>query len=390
MLYLKQILKAEKMINQRKTVVTMGISGSGEEEYLARFKKYAEERGKTVGEYLVGKRIFEQAERNDMEWSRDRILKAHHGTMKATKSAVFEDVGSEILSLPARDSVAAINLHGCFYKQYLYELDVDGFYINQLNPDFYIYFMNDVDSITRSLKKREQWDFLFGKEKPATSYPNYGRDRILEWQSVEYMIAKLLANGDFVASTANSRAELKKRLFVIPTKAHESILYRLIFEPWRRIYYFGMPLTLFNDDKYKKDRARIDELKAWLEEKVILVDPRYVEPLSKKHLSEIDRPMYSHVVFRDLRMLIPQCKDGMIAFFPKSVMSSGVQDELREQSELTRKTWLIYPPDRPASPFLTERSVVISRGERQFMRKFLKDLGPKYLEQVKRAEKEYS
>lgn len=368
----------------------MGISGSGEEEYLARFKKYAEDRGKTVGEHHIGKDIFEQAERNDMDWSRDRILHANHGTMKATKSAVFEHVENEISSLPATNSVAAVNLHGCFYKQYLYELDVDGFYINQLNPDFYVYFMDDVDSITRRLKKREQWDFLFGKDKPATSYPNYGRDRILEWQSAEYMIAKLLANGDFVASTAVSRTELKKRLFVIPTKAHESILYRLIFEPWRRIYYFGMPLTLFSDDKYKKDRRRIDELKRLLEELIILFDPRYVEPLTKKHLAVIDRPMYNHVVFRDLRMLIPQCKDGMIAFFPKSVMSSGVQDELREQFELTRKNWLIYPPEKPASPFLTERSVVISRGEKQFMRKFLKDLGSKYLEQVKRAQKEYN
>ena len=377
------------MVNRRQTIVTMGVSGSGEEEYLARFKKYAEDRGKTVSECLVGKRIFEQAERNDMAWSRDRILKANHGTMKATKSAVFEDVDSEISSLPAKNSVAVVNLHGCFYNQYLYELDIDSYYINQLNPDFYIYFMNDVDSVTKSLKKREQWDFLFGKDKPAASYPNYGRDRILEWQSVEYMIAKLLANGDCVASMASSRTELKKRLFVIPTKAHESILYRLVFEPWRRIYYFGMPLTLFSDDKYKKDRARIDELKAWLEEKIILVDPRYVEPLSKKHLAEIDKPMYSHVVFRDLRMLIPQCKDGMVAFFPKSVTSSGVQDELREQCELTRKTWLIYPPG-PASPFLTERSIVISRGEQQFKRKFLEDLGKKYLEQVKRAQKEYN
>ncbi len=375
----------------RKTIVTMAISGSGEEEYLARFKKYAEKRGKTIGDYHLGKSIFDQAERNDMNWSRDRILHANHGTMKATKSAVFEHIQNEIVSLPRKDSAAVVNLHGCFYNKYLYELDVDGYYINQLNPDFYVYFMDDVDSVTRRLKQRMgQWGFLFGKGKPASSYPNYGRDRILEWQSAEYMIAKLLAKGDFVASTASTRIELRKRLFVIPTKANESILYRLIFEPWRRIYYLGMPLTLFHDAKYKKDRKRIDDLKAWLEVLVNLFDPRYVEPLSKKHLAEIDRPMYSHVVFRDLRMLIPQCDDGMIAFFPQAVMSSGVQDELREQFELTRKNWLIYPSERPASPFLTERSIEIYRGEAQFKRKFLADLGPKYLELVKKAERGYN
>lgn len=378
------------MVNGKKIIVTLGVSGSGEEEYLSRFKKYAEARGKSVGEFHIGKRIFTQAENNDMLWSRDRILNANHGTMKATKSAVFEHVGNEILTLPQYDSAAVVNLHGCFYNKFLYELDVDGYYINQLNPDFYIYFMDDVDSITRRLKKREQWDFLFGKGKPATSYPNYGRDRILEWQSAEYMIAKLLANGDFVASTVSTRTELKKRLFVIPSKAAESILYRLIFEPWRRLYYFGMPLTLLHDDKYKKDRQRIDNLKAELEGLVNLFDPRYVEPLSKKHLSAIDRPMYSHVVFRDLRMLIPQCEDGMIAFFPKAVMSSGAQDELREQFELTRKNWLIYPAESPASPFLTERSVDISRGEKQFLRKFRKDLGAKYLKMVKEANRSYN
>jgi hypothetical protein len=79
----------------------------------------------------------------------------------------------------------------------------------------------------------------------------------------------------------------------------------------------------------------------------------------------------------------------MIAFFPQQVTSSGVQDELREQFELTRKNWLIYPPG-PASPFLTRRSVEICRGEKQFMRKFLDDLGPNYLKLVKEAEKSYN
>ncbi len=147
----------------------------------------------------------------------------------------------------------------------------------------------------------------------------------------------------------------------------------------------GMPLTLLTGAQYQDARDRINALVKWLERYVVVVDPRYVEPLSKEHLSVIYPPMYDHVVMRDLMWLIPQC-DGMVAFFPEKAFSAGLTCEMREVHETNGEVFTIYPPGM-ISPFLTRWSDhPIFRNEKAFQQYFLRWLGPSYVKKVRVAE----
>lgn len=359
-------------------VITTAIPGSEEEQYLDRLVAYSEKRGKKIKRYSVGKMLLEQAQKRGVRLPKDKVLNANPHTLDERRNNVLDQIMDD-MGKPANCGYSFIvNMHAWFYWGYNYKPAIDYYYLNELNPDLFITFLNDVDSIEKNLRARKQWNFLFSKDK----YPGYGKEKILDWQSIEVNFTKTLAQhkrwqqGD------------PTKFFVVPSKATESIFYRLMFEQWRKIFYIGMPLTLFHDKKYAHARQRIDSLVEFIESLVIACDPRHVEPLSKKHLSVIDKPVYSNVVERDLYWLIPQT-DGMIAFFPKIAYSSGVITEQKEVHETCGETILIYPPNKPASPFLTKWSDTIIRGEVPFKKEFLNYLGPKYLKLVKEAGKSY-
>lgn len=359
-------------------VVATAISGSEEKGYFERFMKYCERRGKRVVHYDVGKMLFEHAERRGVRMTHDKVLNTNPHAMDERKAAVFESILADIRKKKPQGYSFVVSMHFWFYWKYRYEPAIDAYYIRELDPDLYVTFLNDVDSIEKNLRGKKQWEFLFGQDK----HPMYGRNKILDWQSVEVGSTASLAKGDPKRLISHKQPSF----FVIPSKATETILYRLMFEQWRKKFYLGMPLTLFHDPKYAYARKRIDQLKAWLEPLIIAVDPRYVEPLSKKHLNRIDPQMYHNVVHRDLYWLIPQT-DGMIAFFPEVAFSAGVNNELREVHETNGETILIYPPNKPASPFLTEWADKILRSEEAFKKHFREYLGAAYLGKVVNAKK---
>ncbi len=351
-------------------VVTTSVSGSRRDEYLSKFKAYAEARGKKIKIYHVGDMLFEQAEQIGVKLNRKNILNTNKQTLNAIRSAVFERIVSEIPSLVSDGFLIIVDNHASFYWKYRYELAFDHDYVRQISPDHFVNLVDDADSMVEELKTREQWQpFLFeGKSH------EYALERVLEWQSVEVEWTKGLAQLD------------RKRFFVIPAKAHETIMYRLIFEPWRKVFYLGMPLTLLHGDEYAEARRRIDDLGAWLAKSVIVVDPRFVEPLTPEHLSAINPAVYHQVVARDLYWLIPQC-NGMVAFFPEVAFSAGVNNEMREVHETNGDTFLIYPAGKAISPFLTEWSDKVFRREEDFELAFLRYLGDAYLKKVADAEK---
>ena len=352
--------------------VTTSISGSRRDEYLGNFKTYAETRGKQVKIYHVGDMLFEHAEQIGVKMNRKNVLNTNKQTLNAIRSAVFERIVSEIPDLVVQGFSIVVDNHASFYWKYRYELAFDHNYLRRLNPDLFINFVDDADSVVAALKAREQWqEFLFeGKGDDD----RYALERILEWQSVEVEWTKGLAQLDL------------KRFFVVPAQASESIMYRLMFEPWRKVFYFGMPLTLLHGDEYTDARRRIDDLGLWLERSVIVMDPRFIEPLTPEHLSKINPVVYHQVVARDLYWLIPQC-DGMVAFFPEVAFSAGVNNEMREVHETNGDTFLIYPEGKAISPFLTEWSDKVFRHEEKFKESFMRYLGPEYTQKVADAEK---
>jgi len=357
-------------------ILATSISGSGKDKALHAFKEYAEARNKKVEIFHTGNRLFKLGENVGFHFTEENVLNADPSTSMFARSGVMENVCAEIPKLKGEDSVGIVTTHIKFYWDYRFDSGFDPYYLNRLKPDMYIYFLDNIDSIADSLKAREQWhDLLFGEDEPD----GMGKRILLLWQSGEFVDTKMLALRD------------RKECFVVPSKADPSVLYKLIFEPWRKVFYIGMPLTFLHGDEYAEARERINNFIDWVNLYIVGIDPRFVEPLTVKHLSVIDRPVQHNVVTRDLYYLIPNAlvpkrRGGMIAFFPQPGFSDGVGKELHEVYANQGKTFLIYPPGY-ISPFLVKYSQKIFRGEEQFQQYFLEWLGPEYLKKVEESEK---
>jgi len=148
-----------------------------------------------------------------------------------------------------------------------------------------------------------------------------------------------------------------------------------------------MPLTFLHGTKNKQYRDRIDQFAEWLERYVILIDPRYVEPLGTTQLTSApeNEAVHHHVVARDLKWLIPQC-DGMIGFYPDAVTSYGENSERSEVHRTNGKTFLIYPKKDYLSPFFTEWADEIFTNENSFKKRFLEYLGNDYVKKCQKLD----
>lgn len=355
-------------------IIVTAISGSDKDGALDRLGKYAVQRGKKVKIFKTGDMIFEDAEQNGVHITPEFILNTPAATINTLRSIGLEKICAQIPQLISEDYCVVVTLHVMWYWVFRYRSAFNPYYLKRIGADMYVNLLNNVEAIEASLRSRRQWDILFGRRR----HKNYAREKILDWQSVEF------------ESTRDWSRQYNKPFFAIPSKASPSALYRLAFEPWRKIYYVGIPLTLLRGDKFVEARKKIDDFLEWLEKYIVVIDPRYIEPLTDAHLAVVDRPVYSNVVARDLEYLIPFCRDGMIAYFPVPIGSSGVAIELKTVYENNAETNLIYPPDNPLSPFYVNYAHNIYRREDEFKEEFLKRLGKEYLERVEEAERGYN
>ncbi|MEK7503296.1 MAG: hypothetical protein AAB556_02525 [Patescibacteria group bacterium] len=355
-------------------IVTTAISGSGEMEHLERVVAYAEKMGKKAKIFNVADLFFEQAQKIGIRISKEKVLNTRRQTMAALQSSVSERIVADLVHWAGHDSLAIINVHATFYRRGIFKRGFSSYYLSQFNADAYINLLSDSEAVFGNLSLRPQWNFLFGNRNKSEILK-----KIMTWQS------------DEVKDTEGWAEREQKNFFVIPTRSSPEVIYRIIFEPWRKIFYLGMPITHLHDEKYAEARNRINCFAEWLRKHVILIDPRHVEPLTPEMLAQIDKEIYHQVVERDLEWLIPQC-NGIIAFHPEVIVSAGVNNETREVFETNGESFLIYPYDKKSvSPFLIEwTDEIVFKNEDEFKPRFLEYLGKDYLAKVEEAEKCYN
>lgn len=369
------------MVEDNTIIVTTATSGSARKDFVSRFKKYAAARNKKVKDFSVGEMILQQRPRAKVYFTQKNILRSNLETLNTTRAVVFERILSEIKMLDP-DTIIIINMHMSFLNDYQPEAAFDHYYLQELKPDLFINLVDNtdkvVDRLKLELKESGQWDWLFEEDERTI------RLLVMLWQGWEK---------EWTESFANDH---DTPFLLIPSRAHESILFRALFEKWRKTFYLGMPLTFLNKSEHVEARSRVDALKQWLLYLVNVFDPRDIEPLSREQLLAMDPAVYSNVRKRDLGWMIPQCapKGGMVAFYPEAVRSDGVIIEKLKATELNGDTFLIHPlleDGKIGSPFLTGWSHKIFHHEDQFKPWFLESyLGEDYLAEIKKVEKCYN
>ena len=96
-------------------VVTTAISGSGEKQYLAKFEKYATDKGKKIKIFNVGEMILERAKLSRQKINPNNILNMRPDTMQALRSGVFENILREVPLLKREGYSIIVNIQINFF-----------------------------------------------------------------------------------------------------------------------------------------------------------------------------------------------------------------------------------------------------------------------------------
>lgn len=316
-------------------IIATSISGSGRKDYLKTFEKEAVRQGKSVKIYQLGEMIFEHAAKVGINITQENVLNANPNVINSLRSAVFEIIKGSLPETLKRYDAVIINMHSFFFWKKIFMRAFDRYYINELNPDMFVTFIDDAPDIKKRLDARDQW-----------KSENITQEEILLWQNVE------------VEVTA-SWSDLKNRPFyVISVSQPPTTLTRLIFNPEIEPIYVSMPMSHLPD----KDQIKVTRLIEFLEKHFVVFEPRKIDKSALNN--QVDPVVYNQTVARDLYWLIKQSKK-IIAYFPRLVSSPGVINELREGYETNKDVWLIYP-EKVASPFLTYFCSRLFNSENQF------------------------
>ncbi|MBI5149080.1 AAA family ATPase [Candidatus Pacearchaeota archaeon] len=326
-------------------ILTTGVSGCGEKEYLKTFVEFARKKGKKALVYAIGEMMFSHAHDVGLNITRENILNANPNTLNSLRGAVLEKILANLENDLKENDVVIIIMHAVFFWKKIFLRAYEKFYLDKLNPDMFITFIDRSEDIEERLSEKDQWK----QEMPS-------EDEILLWQNVE------------VEMTATFAEFWKKQFFVYPIKQPIDTLYKLLFHPKMEPIYVSMPITHINS---KGDFKKIDLFVEKLNKYFTVFDPRTIEIPTDV---EIDKTVYYQTINRDLYWLVRQSKK-VIAYFPTIVASTGVINELREGYETNKDVWLIFPSQKK-SPFTLYFTTKIFESEQEFftfLKKYIKD-----------------
>lgn len=326
-------------------IITTGISGCGDKNYLKEFVEFSRKKGKKVLVYRIGEMMFEHAHNVGINITKENVLNANPSTLNSLRGAVLEKVLGNLNEDLKNNDVVIVMMHALFFWKKMFQRAYEKFYLDKLNPDMFITFIDRSEAIYERLSNTEQWK----QEMPT-------EDELLLWQNVE------------VEMTGSFAEFAKKLFFVYPTKQSLETMFKLLFYPRMEPVYVSMPITHV---KTKEDNDKIERFVQKLNKYFTVFDPRTIEIDTE---GKIDKTVYYQTINRDLYWLVRQSKK-IIAYFPSIVASTGVINELREGYETNKDVWLIFP-SKKKSPFTLYFLTKIFENEEEFfpfVRKYIKD-----------------
>jgi adenylate kinase len=151
-------------------------------------------------------------------------------------------------------------------------------------------------------------------------------ESIVKWQEFEVYVTNLFAQ------------VVEKRHFVVPQRQMDT-LESLLFSN-RKPIYVSYPMTHLPPE----DKPRITLFADELRTRFTVFDPSAVESTHnlKPYYTQVDlQAINDHTIVRDLDWLVGINSEAVIAYMPKIVFSSGMNDELRYGFEVGKETFIV-------------------------------------------------
>lgn len=331
-------------------VLVTGISGSAAQQLVYRLARRHPERVRT---YNVGAMMDCIARDVQLHYDHSNILNAPRDALTSLRAAAFERILREIERAELEREVEAarqrqqdggelpplthvVFCHATFLLRSGLREGLKLADLHHLSPRLLITVIDAPQDIHDRLT-----------EHPG-EYLHLNLESIVKWQEFEVYVTNLFAQF------------LDVRHFVVPQRETET-LESLLFTS-RRPVYISYPMTHLPPE----DRPKIEQFVRELRQFFTVFDPAAVESGQnlKPYYTRADlQALNDHTIVRDLDWLIGINSDWVIAYMPRIVFSSGMNDELRYGFEVGKETFIVLdcPPEEglpSLSPFTMYKSKV--------------------------------
>ena len=169
-----------------------------------------------------------------------------------------------------------LSAHAVYYRYNNYFSMIDQNTLSKFRPDMIITLIDDIYDVSKKVTDKEE---EFHTNSSCTL------SEALGWRTVETLMADNLSE--------NLLQNNPIPHYVLAIKHNVKTFYRLIFEPKRLILYSSFPITSTRTNVDKT--SEINNFKAKLEEKYIILDPSTIDEILIKQKSSISSEEYSNL-----------------------------------------------------------------------------------------------
>jgi len=338
--------------------IVTGQVGIDKKSFLTGVEQLAAERGPALGVYHVGDRMY--AEAHDVRPG--RILDLSLSRLGSLRRAVFRDIIAE-----AKDRKhIAVNTHATFRWRHGLFSAFDFDQLRQLQPDLLICLVDNIEVVHHRLHQEHTIDATL-------------KD-LMVWREEEIMTTRLVAQA----------LGISRHFYVLPRGRYQDDVetaWKLIYRYNLRKVYPSFPMT--HVANMPEVIAEIDRFRATLAKHFITFDPfeigeknlldmalaavregrDFIDAPIKlpgwpeslrvpvKQILEVAGDIDGQIYMRDFE-LIDQ-SDMIVSYIPELPgglpgLSSGVERELHHAFEHGKEVYVVWKPNRPPSPFITE------------------------------------
>jgi len=315
----------------RRVLVT-GISGTSASESLKSLEKLLCRNGDCPIEiHNVGAIMNHIVQERGMSLKSSNILNASKDTLTALRTAALE-----LVQRIPTSKIQVFDVHATFLTKSGLKEGLSFNDVKTLHPDLFVTIIDSPGGIHTQLK-----------EHPG-KYLHLSVADIVKWQEFEVYVTNLFSK------------ILGVRHFVVPQR-QVNLIKALIFDLEEKPpVYASYPMTHLPVEEQPKIEAFVKRL----EQRFIVFDPSSIDSSLdiKPYFTDADiKAISDHTIVRDLDWFIGINSDKVIAYLPKFVFSSGMNDELRYGYEAGKETFVIIELDGqqelpPLSPFTEYKS----------------------------------
>ncbi len=321
----------------KKWIIT-GVSGSGRIELLDNLEKYASEKGVKILVHDVGKLIFEEAKKLDIQLTDNRVLDIDRNLLSTLRENALKEI--EILKFKSPEvELHLIGIHATFRWKHRIIEGLSFRNLSRFKIEGFINIVDDVKDVFETNSRNPKWD--------EDTLPDL--EETQNWMIEEEFVTQVIADFFDVPS------------FIIAKDHKISNLFDFFFTNKKKVY-LSYPITAIKDsDPDLLTRIQTDFLER-LEDYFVVFNPLAIKDMSLTYGdTKIELPntvaevtdtakkiIKSRTVERDFRFI--DQSDATVVIYPTDKLSPGVLAEIIYSYNNQKPVFIYFNGSK--SPFL--------------------------------------